>query len=330
MIARGRPPSGAPVPSWRIMASPAIAVPQSAQHSSSWSRKRRNYFIAFLFVLPALINFTVFRYFPIISAFWVSLWDYSLLGGFADFRGLTNYVTALETGFERGTFLWSMAITIGYAVLKVPLQVLFALLLAILVQRESRAMSMVRSAIFTPVVTSMMVVAIVWSMLLHSQNGVVNSVLASAGLPRQAFLSNVNLALPTVVFVTLWKDVGFSMIILLAGMKGIPDVYYEAAKIDGANRLQMFWRITIPLLMRVMLFVVVTQTINAFQVFIPVYAMTRGGPQDITKVVNYLIYQEAFTYQNMGFASALSVLVLAVILVVSLVLMRVLRSDVEY
>jgi ABC-type sugar transport system permease subunit len=306
------------------MTSPSVALPRATL--SAASRKRRHYLIAFIFVAPALLNFVVFRYFPIVSAVWVSLWDYSLLGGFGDFRGFDNYLQA----FGDDVFLNSMLVTGIYAVVKVPLQILFALALALLVQRESRLMGVVRSAIFTPVVTSMMVVAIVWAMMLHSQTGLVNGMFSTFGLPRLGFLSDPNLALGTVIFVTIWKDVGFSMIILLAGMKGIPDMYYEAAVIDGANRWQMFWQITIPLLMRVMLFVVVTQTVNAFQVFIPVYAMTRGGPQDATKVVNYLIYQQAFTYQNMGYASTMSVIVLAVILVVSLVLMRVLRSDVEY
>lgn len=307
------------------MTSPTVAMPRPATQSAA-SRKRRNYIIAFLFVAPALLNFLVFRYFPILSALWVSLFDYSLLGGFGDFKGFDNYIQALTDD----VFLNSMLVTGIYAVVKVPLQILAALALALLVQQENRFMSFVRSAIFTPVVTSMMVVSIVWAMMLHFQNGPLNGLIATLGLPRVGFLSDKNLALGTVIFVTIWKDVGFSMIILLAGMKGIPDMYYEAAKIDGATGWQMFWQVTIPLLMRVMLFVVVTQTVNAFQVFIPVYSMTRGGPQDATKVVNYLIYQQAFTYQNMGYASTMSVIVLVVILVVSLVLMRVLRSDVEY
>ncbi len=308
------------------MAVTSYALAQTVVRPALWNRKRRGYLIAFIFVLPALINFAVFRYFPIISAFWVSLWDYSLLGGFREFLALDNYARALNDSI----FWDSMRVTVVFSILKVPAQVILALALAMLVQREIRGMGIVRSAIFTPVVTSMMVIAIVWSMMYHVQQGLINSMLATVGLPRVNFLSDPNNALSAITAMTIWKDLGFSMIILLAGMKGIPEEFYEVAKIDGANRWTMFWHITLPLLKRVLLFVVVTQTISAFQVFTPVYAMTKGGPQDATKVIVYYIYQLAFSFQEMGYASAISIIVLGVILVVSLVLMRLLRSDVEY
>ncbi|MGQ0572354.1 MAG: carbohydrate ABC transporter permease [Armatimonadota bacterium] len=289
-------------------------------------RRRREYLGALLFVLPALINFAVFRYFPIVSAFWVSLWDYSLLGGFGDFLGLQQYTRALEDPI----FWKSMRVTVLFVLLKVPFQVMLALGLALVTQREVRGMGVVRSAIFTPVVSSIIVVSIVWAMMYHAQQGLINSMLATIGLPRQRFLSDPALALPAMTLMTIWKDVGFSMIIVLAGLKGISSEYYEAAAIDGADRLQQFWYITLPLLKRVMLFVVVTQTIQAFQVFAPAYAMTRGGPQDATKVIVYYIYQHAFAFQEMGYASALSIIVLFIILAVSLGQMRVLRSNVEH
>ena len=129
---------------------------------------------------------------------------------------------------------------------------------------------------------------------------------------------------------TIWKDVGFSMIILVAGLQGIPQEFYEAAVVDGANRWQLFWRITLPLLRRTLLFVVVTQTIFSFQVFVPVYQMTKGGPLDSTKVIVFYIYQQGFLFQDMGYASAISMIVLVLILIVSVIQMRVLRSEVEY
>ncbi len=289
-------------------------------------RRRREYLVALLFVLPALTNFAAFRYFPIISALRASLWDYSLLGGFGNFRALGQYARALEDP----VFWHSMRVTVEFVLLKVPVQVVLALGLALVTQREVRGMGVVRSAIFTPVVTSMIVVSIVWAMMYHAQQGLVNSILVSLGIPRQHFLSDPVLALPAMTVMTIWKDVGFTMIILLAGLKGISHEYYEAAAIDGASRFQQLWYITLPLLKRVMLFVVVTQTIQSFQVFAPVYAMTRGGPQDATKAIVYYIYQHAFSFQDMGYASTLSIIVLFIILTVSLVQMRVLRSDVEH
>ncbi|MBV7327199.1 sugar ABC transporter permease [Chloroflexi bacterium TSY] len=250
-------------------------------------RKRRNYFFAFLFILPALINFAVFRYLPILAAGQASLWQYSLLGGYGDFKGLEHYAFMLED-----TFFWnSIWVTFKFTLLKVPLQVFLSLLLAVFLTREDFFTSMVRSAIFTPVVTSIIVVSILWSMMYHSQLGLINSLLSAVGIAPMAFLSDANRALPALTAMMIWKEVGFSMIIIMAGLKGIPHVYHEAAIVDGATRFQRFWRITLPLLRRVLMFVVVTQTIFSFQVFVPVYAMTKGGPLESTKVIVYYIYQ---------------------------------------
>ncbi len=368
----------------------------TSHHDSSfwgkvWNRRNRNYFVAFLFILPALINFAVFRYYPIVSAAWTSLWEYSLLGGYGDFVGLQHYVYAIgDPGFypllllglvpvllvylvfrlpafgksqaskiARGVlavglaiaaflvwrrayfslvetgdkYFWnSLWVTLKFAVMKVPLQVALSLLLAVMVQREVRGMGVVRSAIFTPVVTSMIVVAILWSMMYHVQQGLINSMIASLGFQRVAFLSDTRRALPSMTVMTIWKDLGFTMIILMAGLKGIPGVYYEAALVDGANRWQMFWRITMPLLQRVLLFVIVTQTIFSFQVFVPVYAMMRppGGPLHTTEAIVYYIYKNGFRLQRMDYASALAVILSFIILIISLVEMRLMRSEVEY
>ena len=291
-----------------------------------WSRRNRYYLIAFLFVLPALINFTVFRYLPILAALRASLYQYSLLGGFGDFVGLDQYQAILGDSF----FLNSLWVTLKFTLYKVPLQVLFSLILALFLARENLGTAFVRSAVFTPVVTSVIVVSVLWSMMYHSQLGLINSLLSIVGVPPQAFLSNPKRALPALTAMMIWKDVGFSMIILMAGLKGIPAVYREAAVVDGAKPWQVLWHITLPLLRRVMMFVMVTQTIFSFQVFVPVYAMTRGGPLERTKAVVYYIYQYGFLFQDMGTASAMSIVTLIILLVVSVGQMRLFRSDVAY
>ncbi|MBS1251118.1 MAG: Lactose transport system permease protein LacF [Anaerolineales bacterium] len=291
-----------------------------------WRRRTRNYVIAFLFVLPALINFTIFRYLPILTTLRASLWQYSLLGGYGDFIGLQHYRFMLEDPI----FWKSLRVTAAFVLLKVPLQVAFSLVLAVFLRQERWILGVVRSAIFTPVVTSMIVVSVLWSMMYHSQLGLINSLFSIVGIPRQAFLSNANRALPAVTVMMIWKEVGFSLILLLAGLKGIPEVYSEAAIVDGANRLQIFWHVTLPLLRRVLMFVVVTQTIFSSQVFVPVYAMTRGGPLNATKVIVYYIYQYGFLFQDMGYASAMSIATLVILLVVSGIQMRAFRSEVEY
>jgi multiple sugar transport system permease protein len=291
-----------------------------------WTRKNKNYLIAFLFILPAIINFIIFRYLPILAAAQASLWDYSLLGGYRDFLGFKHYIFM----YSDPVFWKSMWVTALFVIFKVPIQVALSLVLAVFLAKEHWLTGVVRSAVFTPVVTSVIVVSILWSMMYHSELGLINSLLSAVGIPRQIFLSNPDRALPAVMAMMIWKEMGFSMIILMAGLKGIPDTYKEAAVVDGGKGWQIFLFITLPLLKRVLMFVVVTQTIFSFQVFEPVYVMTRGGPLDATKVIVYYIYQNGFRFQDMGYASALSIVTLAILLIVSIVQMRLFRSDVEY
>jgi ABC-type sugar transport system permease subunit len=304
----------------------AVAAGQVALARSWWTARRRGYLLALVFVLPAIVNFAIFRYLPIFAAIRSSLWQYSLLGGYGEFIGLQAYLRMLEDPI----FWKSLWVTTAYVLMKVPTQIALSMGLALLLQRESRFAAVVRSAIFAPVVTSIVVISVIWALMYHVQLGLINSIITSLGLPRVAFLSNPRLALVAIVIMMVWKEIGFSMIILMAGLKGIPDMYFEAARIDGASGWQQFWRITLPLLRRVLMFVVVTQTIFSFQVFVPVYTMTKGGPLDATKVIVYYIYQNGFLFQDMGYAAAISTVTLVILLVVSAGQMWLLRSEVEY
>lgn len=285
--------------------------------------RKRNYLIAFLFVLPALINLTVFRYIPILTAARASLYNYSLLGGYQGFIGIDHYVRM----FQDPIFWKSMQVTAAFVIYKVPIQVVLSLALAIFLQRETFGAGLVRSAIMAPLVTSIIVVSVVWAMMYHSEQGLFQSMLNAVGIPRQAFLSNPDRALPALTLMMIWKDVGLSMLILMAGLKGIPKTYYEAAVVDGANAWQTFRNVTIPLLKPVLMFVIVTQTVFSFQVFVPVYQMTKGGPLNSTKAMVYYIYQQGFLFQDMGYASALSIVTLAILLVVSFFQMRWLQAE---
>lgn len=304
----------------------AVGTPAILPAHRWWTTRRRGYLIAFVFVLPALVNFLVFRYVPILAALRSSLWEYSLLGGYGQFIGLQAYVRMIGDPI----FWKSLQVTTAYVLLKVPAQIALSLALALFLQRESRFAAVVRSTIFAPVVTSIVVISVIWALMYHVQLGLINSIITSAGLPRIAFLSNPRLALIAIVIMMVWKEIGFSMIILMAGLKGIPDMFHEAARIDGANAWQQFWTITLPLLRRVLMFAVVTQTIFSFQVFVPVYTMTKGGPLDATKVVVYYIYQNGFLFQDMGYAAAISTVTLILLLMVSAGQMWLMRSEVEY
>ena len=285
--------------------------------------RRRQLIIAFLFVLPALINFAIFRYIPIVESLRASLYQYSLLGGYGDFVGLAHYQRMISDP----TFWRSLQSTVLFVLYKVPAQIILSLGLAILLSRQTVGTAIVRSAILTPMVTSMIIVSILWAQMYQSQNGLFQSILVTMGLKKIPFLSDVRYALPAISFMMIWKDIGFSFIIFVAGLKGIPETYYEAAIVDGANRWQLFRNITVPLLKPVLMFVIVTQTIFSFQVFVPVYQMTLGGPLDSTKVIVYYVYQQGFRYEDMGYASAISIVTLVMLLLISWVQMRFLRVD---
>lgn len=287
----------------------------------SW--RRRRLLAAFLFVVPALLNFLIFRYIPIYDAFVASLYRYSLLGGFGNFVGAENYIRMLTDP----VFWRAMQATVLFVLYKVPLQIVLSLALALYLDRQTLGNSIVRSAILTPMVVSVIIVSIIWAMMYQSQQGLIQSFLVAIGLPKTAFLSDTRRALPAISAMMIWKDIGFSFIILLAGLKGIPHMYYEAAIVDGANRWQLFWNVTIPLLKPILMFVVVTQTVFSFQVFVPVYQMTQGGPLDSTKVIVYYIYQQGFRFQDMGYASAMSIVTLALLLIISWFQMRFLHVD---
>jgi multiple sugar transport system permease protein len=289
-----------------------------------WWQKYRNQYIllGLLFVLPALINFAVFRYYPMIWAFRTSLWEYSLMRGFTEFVGFDHYVRAF-TGDPR--FWESMRATFYYVVGKVPLTIILALALAAFANQERRGMGVMRALIFVPVVTSFVVVAIVWGMVLNYNVGLMNAMLQNFGLPRIEFLTNPDNVMPTIIGISLWKDVGYSVIIFVAGMRGISQEFYDAATVDGANIWQRFFYVTLPMLRRHLLFVSVISTLGAFQVFVPVYQL--ASQQRVAQVIVFYIYRLGFIFGEMGYASALSVILLVLLLLLSVLQIRIMRSD---
>ena len=289
-----------------------------------WQKRRfRQSLIALLFVLPALINFSVFRYYPMIWSARASFWEYSLLGGFSQNVGWDNYVRLINDQF----FWQSLWVTVKFFLLYVPPVVALAMGLALFSNQTIPGMGAIRAIIFIPVVTSFVVVSILWGMLLNKDVGLINSILASLGLGRVSFLLDKENALPTIAVISIWKNVGYSMIILVAGLKGVPEELYDAATVDGANAWNRFLHITLPMIRRQLMFVTVWASLGAFQVFIPVYSLTNGGPSRTTNVIVYYIYTRAFRFGEMGYASALSIALLGILLLISVAQMRLLRRD---
>ncbi len=285
-------------------------------------RAAQRYSAAFLLSLPALIGLVLFHFWPIFETFRISLYDYNIFTGELTWRGLQNYQLAAQDAL----LATSLKVTLRYFVIKVPLQMILALALALLVARPGRGISLVRTIILLPTVTSMVVASTIWGFMLHPNNGLVNSFLQSIGLPPQPFLISAGQALPSLVAITIWKEVGLSMLFFLAGLMTIPMEYYDAAKVDGASPWQTLRFITLPLLKRTTAFVLITSTIAAFKVFVPVKVLTEGGPVNATQVIVLYIFNLAFKFSRMGYATAVSVILALILLVVSIVQLRVSRE----
>jgi multiple sugar transport system permease protein len=277
------------------------------------------------FLLPSAIPLFVFTLVPMVSSLWVSLHKWNLISPM-EWVGLGNYKNLLTDENTRRVFLHTLIYVAGY----LPIVYAGGLCLALALNQKLKGRSFLRATYFLPVVTSWVVVALVWKWLLNPTNGLVNQVLGAVGLPQPGWWTDPHWALPAVILSSAWKDLGFVMVILLAGLQAIPSDLYEAAKVDGSSAWQRFWRVTLPLLSPSTFFVVVISLINGFQVFDQVYVMTGGGPQGSSQVVVGQIYDLTFRYGRAGEASALSWILFAVILLITVFQIRGQRRWVHY
>mgnify|MGYP000053029883 CR=1 FL=1 len=291
------------------------------------ARSRRRFRPIVLWLVPILGLLLVFSVLPIFASFYLSFHDYEMLQPIK-FVGLDNYVYALtkDTVFRK-----TVINTFYYAFVSVPLGMAASLLVAQLIHSRSHFKDLFRTAYFLPVVTPVIAVTIVWRFILQpSQFGVLNAFLASLGIPAQPWLTSATRVIPSLIVVGIWSGMGYNVVLFLAGLVGIPHEFYEAARIDGANSWQMFWKITWPLLSPTVLFITVTGSIGALQVFSVPYIMTRGGPEDASRMVVMWIQETGFAQFRMGYASSLAYLFFVVILVLTLVELRYLRTRWSY
>ncbi|GAA3260597.1 carbohydrate ABC transporter permease [Nonomuraea helvata] len=269
-----------------------------------------------LFVLPVLVLFLIFRIFPSLGAAGMSLTNWNI-GGEWDFIGADNYTRL----FDDVNFWLSLRVTLVYVAIYVPLTLLVALGTALLLNQVVFLRGLFRGMLFLPYVTSFVLAGIIWRWI-YEFDGLINGLLAKADLGPVAFLEQTALVLPALAVVSVWKGFGYSMLILLAGLKSIPSSYLEAARVDGASAWQRFRRITLPLLKPTIFFVVVIETISAFQTFDTVYVMTGGGPVRATYTLIYGIYDHGFRSFDFGYAATWGMVLFAIVLVVSLVQRR--------
>jgi len=281
------------------------------------ARRTRNALWVAFFLAPSAIPLLLFTATPMVSSLWVSLHKWNLLAPM-QWVGLDNYTKLLTDPGTRRVLGHTLLYIAGY----LPLVYVGGLGLALALNQRFKGRSVFRAAYFLPVVTSWVVVALVWQWLLNPNNGLVNTVLGSLGLPEPGWWTDPTWAMPSIILASAWKDLGFVMVILLAGLQGIPGELLEAARVDGASAWQRFRHITLPLLSPSTFFVIVISLINGFQVFDQVYVMTGGGPAGASQVVVGQIYDLTFRYGRAGEASALSWLLFLVILAVTALQIR--------
>ena len=279
--------------------------------------------VGWVFAAPALIVIGVFFGLPVLSALALSLTDFDLYA-LADlhnlrFNGLGNYIDLLQTPM----FWKSLGNTAYFVVLGVPLSIALSLAAALLLNAPaSRFKALFRTALFAPVVTTLVAVAVIWRYLFHTRYGLVNWGLGQIGINPVDWLGDPRWAMPTIILFAVWKNFGYNMVIFLAGLQAIPKDLYEAARIDGATRWQQFLHITLPMLGPVLLVVGVITVSGYFQLFAEPYVMTRGDPLQSTVSVLYFMFEEGFKWWNLGRASAVAFLLFLIILAVTTLMLR--------
>ena len=283
--------------------------------------RRRRVHPAYLFMAPSLTLIAVFVIWPIAQALWMSAYDWSFLQPRHAFIGTANYVELIHD--ER--FWNALRVTAIYTLGTVPAQVGLGLAVAIALNQRLRGTQLLRAAYFFPVISSLAVMAIVWRFLLDPDIGVLSYWLSLVGLPRTDWLRSTDLALPGVMLVGVWKNVGFHMVLLLAGLQAIPEPHYEAAAIDGAGPWNRFRHITLPGLRQPMLFATVIAVLGSLQAFDQVFVMTRGGPLFTTETLVTYMYHQGFELFRMGYAAALAWVLFLIVLVGSAIQLRLFR-----
>lgn len=288
--------------------------------------KARSIALGYGFLLPNIIGFTIFTFIPIVASFILSFtsWD-----GFGEieFIGMKNFVAL----FSDSIFKTSMFNTLIFTIVSVPVTLVLALAVAMLLNNGIKGIKIVRAAFFLPYVTAALAVAVVWQLLYHPTLGPINQFLMSIGIDNPPkWLSSTKTAMISVIIMYIWKMVGYYMIIFLAGLQGVPKQLYEAAQIDGANKVESFFHVTIPMLSPIIFFTSIIALINSFKVFTEIYALTGGGPGNATNVLVYNIYAEAFKKYNLGYASAQSYVLCLIIIIITLIQFRGQKKWVNY
>ena len=289
--------------------------------------RRRDLLSGLAFLSPSLIILMIFVIIPVAWAFQLSFTSWEARSTAQEFVGLSNYVKLLSS-----EELWrAIRNTVYFTALKIPLDMVLALGIALVLNQKLRGIGLFRTAYFLPVITSVVAVSAIWRVIYNPNFGLANRVLEMLSLPPQRWLSDPALAMPAVTLVALWKGLGYDVVIFLAGLQGIPRVYYEAAEIDGASAWQRFRSITLPLLSPITYFILIVGIINSFKVFSQIHVLTPdGGPLNSTEVLVFYVYRLAFQEFKFGQAAAVAFILFAIVLLITFVQRRFVEPRVHY
>ncbi|PAE32935.1 carbohydrate ABC transporter permease [Bacillus sp. 7884-1] len=279
--------------------------------------RKKTLFWLCIFLIPNLLGFLIFIGTPILSSLVISFTNWDLVGSI-QFTGVENYIRLVKDPGFWSAFKNTFLFIIGY----LPLVMVLGLASALLLNQNMRFRALFRAVYFLPVVTSWVAVSLVWKWLYNPSYGLINYLLSLVGVTGPEWLNDPKTAMLGIILTSAWKDIGFIMVLFLGGLQNISPSYYEAASIDGANKLRKFWSITLPLLTPTTFFVTIISLINSFQVFDQVMIMTAGGPGGATTVLVQNIYNHAFRYFEMGYASAMSWALFLVIFIFTLIQMK--------
>jgi multiple sugar transport system permease protein len=296
------------------------ASPVRAPHGRR-SRRLGDLRVALLFIAPAALGFIVFYLVPALRGIWFSFTNQNLIGG-GSFVGVGNYVRMIQDPL----FWNALGVTVEYVVINIGVQTVLAVAIAVLMHRLTRS-ALIRGIMLLPYLVANVVVALVWFWMLDYSTGIINVFLDGIGVSRVAFFGNEMLVIPTIALINVWRFVGYTALLIFAGLQTIPTELYEAGALDGASEMRMFRSITLPLIRPVLALVLVITVVGSFQIFDTVAVTTNGGPVNATRVIYYYIYQQAFEKFDMGYASALGVFLLVALSVVAYLQLKIMRSN---
>lgn len=289
--------------------------PPTGRRSAGSRLRLRNTLIGWSFILPNFIGFALLTLIPVITLFYISFTNWNVFG-VAQWIGLDNF----ERLFADASFRTALLNTLYYAAIHIPLTLAASLGLALLLNRKLRGVAFFRTVAFFPYITSIVAIAVVWNMLFSPEFGPINQLLRAVGVENPpGWTTSSAWAMPAVILVSVWREMGYYMLLLLAGLQTVPAQLYEAARMDGANAWQRFWNVTLPGLRPTMFFVTVMLTIGSFKIFDLILVMTNGGPGQSTLVLSQYIWQKGFVENQFGYASSVAVVLFFICISVTVV-----------